>query len=91
MTAGPPIRLTPKTRAVLAELLAEPGLHGYEVHKRAHVGLGSLYPILGRLETRGYATSWWVGDPHPRRRCYALTPAGEALAQQPRHAPKGQA
>jgi PadR family transcriptional regulator PadR len=42
---------------------------------------GDLYPILARLETRGWLTSRWtlsdiLADGSPRRRVYALTAAG---------------
>jgi|SRR5579863_7970606 PadR family transcriptional regulator len=59
--------------------------HGYEIGKliearskgRIHFRIGSLYPILCRLEERGLITGRWVekaGD--RRRRYYRLTPIG---------------
>lgn len=73
--------MTMATRAVLGTLLTNPGIHGYQIHKSAKVGPGTLYTILARLETRGLAHSWW-GDPdYPRRRCYALTEEGKELAR----------
>ena len=45
---------------------------------------GTLYKALGRMEKVGWLTSEWE-DPdaaaeegRPRRRCYAITPAGRA-------------
>jgi len=44
---------------------------------------GTVYPILERLESQGWVTSSWEVDEArsgPRRRYYALTPAGRAAA-----------
>ena len=51
---------------------------------RALVAHGTLYKALGRLEELGLLASQWedVEDGgRPRRRLYALTPAGVAAAQ----------
>ena len=69
---------------VLTFLEARPR-HGYEVGKliEAHsqgrivFRIGSLYPILCRLEDRGLISGRWVEKPgERRRRFYRLTPAG---------------
>jgi transcriptional regulator len=69
--------------------------HGYEISKlietrsggalRFHVG--SLYPMLYRLEQRGWIQGRWVEKTgQRRRRYYRLTPTGrKVLAQQRRN------
>jgi len=43
------------------------------------VGEGSLYPVLHRLEERGWvAASWELSDTKRRTRVYRLTPKGRA-------------
>jgi|SRR5436853_1062085 PadR family transcriptional regulator, regulatory protein PadR len=37
---------------------------------------GTIYPALHRLERAGYLRSRWTAGDGPRRRVYALTPAG---------------
>ena len=69
---------------VLAFLEARPR-HGYEVGKliearsqgRIRFRIGSLYPILCRLEDRGLISGRWLEKPgERRRRFYRLTPVG---------------
>jgi len=69
---------------VLTFLEARPR-HGYEVGKliearsqgRIRFRIGSLYPILCRLEDRGLISGRWLEKPgERRRRFYRLTPAG---------------
>jgi len=69
---------------VLTFLEAHPR-HGYEVGKliearsqgRIRFRIGSLYPILCRLEDRGLISGRWLEKPgERRRRFYRLTPAG---------------
>ncbi len=76
---------------VLAMLEDRPR-HGYEIGKQIErrsegqiaFRIGSLYPILFRLEDRGMIRGRWVEKAgERRRRYYALTPAGrEFLAAQ---------
>lgn len=76
---------------VLAMLEARPR-HGYDIGKRIesasggrlHFRIGSLYPILCRLEDRKLITGRWVErDGERRRRYYRLTPLGKrALARE---------
>ena len=74
---------------VLALLEAEPR-HGYELSKlietrsrgvvRLHVA--SLYPLLYRLERRGWITGRWVEKAHQRRRrYYRLTATGAKVLE----------
>ena len=71
---------------VLALLEARPR-HGYELgkliesrsHGRLQFRIGSLYPILCRLEEKGLITGRWVEkSDERRRRFYRLTSAGRA-------------
>src|SRR5215469_16931417 len=76
---------------VLALLEARPR-HGYELGKliearsggRLQFRVGSLYPILCRLERKGFVAGRWAEKPgERRRRFYRLTPQGRrALANQ---------
>jgi len=72
---------------VLALLEAGPR-HGYELgkliesrsHGRLQFRIGSLYPILCRLEEKGLITCRWVEKSgERRRRFYRLTHAGRAM------------
>src|SRR5215469_4015279 len=62
--------------------------HGYEIGKlievqsrgRIQFRIGSLYPILFRLEKRGLIVGRWVEKPgERRRRYYRLTPEGRKV------------
>lgn len=76
---------------ILALLEARPR-HGYELGKliearsngRLQFRVGSLYPILCRLERKGFVAGRWAEKPgERRRRFYRLTPQGRrALASQ---------
>ena len=70
--------------AILA-LLAEEPLHGYGIARRIEKQTGgvlrftlaSLYPLLYRMEKRGWVRGAWQTLPSGReRRCYELTPRG---------------
>lgn len=66
--------------------------HGYEISKlieqrsggRLSFHIASLYPLLYRLEERGWLQGRWVEKPgERRRRFYSLTPlGGRVLARQ---------
>ena len=69
----------------ILSLLKEQPLHGYEIAKRIEQQTGgvlrfdmaSLYPMLYRLEKRGWIRGQWEEQPNGRRRrCYRLTSAG---------------
>ncbi len=62
--------------------------HGYEIGRlidtrsRGHIkfNVASLYPLLYRLEERGWIDGRWVERPgERRRRFYRLTPAGRRV------------
>jgi transcriptional regulator len=77
---------------LLLSLLEDEPLHGYEIAKRIESRSGgrlqfrvsSLYPILCRLEERGWIKGRWVEKAgERRRRFYRLTKKGVgALASQ---------
>ncbi|HEX5459262.1 MAG TPA: PadR family transcriptional regulator [Steroidobacteraceae bacterium] len=73
--------------AVVAALLAQPRAwqHGYALAKATGLRSGTLYPILGRLEDRGYLESKWLEpaqEGRPPRHVYRLTPAGVAFGRE---------
>ncbi len=77
---------------VLALLEARPR-HGYEIGKLIEVRsggrltfrIGSLYPVLCRLEDRGLIAGRWVEKAgERRRRFYRLTAEGRATLRQER-------
>jgi transcriptional regulator len=70
----------------LLEVLAAGSLHGYEIAKRIerqtrgvlHFDVASLYPLLYRLEKRGWVSGAWEAAANGRkRRCYRLTAVGK--------------
>ena len=89
--------LTPELKKGSAEflilsLLEHEARHGYELSKLIEsrsdgvltFHVASLYPMLYRMEERGWIAGRWVEKPgQRRRRYYAITPAGlEILAVQ---------
>jgi PadR family transcriptional regulator, regulatory protein PadR len=73
--------------AVLSILEKGP-LHGYEIGRRIeeqsggalHFTLAALYPLLYRMERRGWLRGdWETGDSGKRRRCYRLLPRGRKM------------
>jgi transcriptional regulator len=77
---------------ILLSLLEDRDRHGYEIGKlieqrsqgRLQFRVSSLYPVLCRMEERGWIKGRWVEKAgERRRRFYRLTAKGhEALAQQ---------
>jgi transcriptional regulator len=77
---------------LILSILEEDQRHGYQIAKliREHSGnrlrfqASSLYPVLFRMEKRGWIKGKWVEkESVRRRRFYRLTPKGmEALATQ---------
>ena len=69
-------------------VLADGPTYGYAIAERlADLGLGrlkggTLYPLLGRMESSGYVTvEWRAGEGGPGRKFYELTEVGRtALA-----------
>ena len=77
---------------LILSLLEARARHGYEIGKQIEIAsggrlrfrIGSLYPILCRLEDKGLISGRWIERPgERRRRFYKLTPAGrKALARE---------
>lgn len=67
-------------------LLDEEPRHGYQIGKLIETRSGglltfrvsSLYPVLARMEERGWIRGRWVEKGEQRLRFYRLTTAGEA-------------
>src|SRR5882757_2239317 len=64
------------------------GRHGYEIGKLIEArsngalryNIASLYPLLYRLEKRGWLKGQWIEKPgERRRRCYRLTAEGKRI------------
>ena len=79
---------------LLLSVLAARPRHGYELGKRIESASGgrlvfhldSLYPLLYRLEERGWIKGTWVEKPgERRRRFYRLTPTGQRVLKRQRH------
>lgn len=84
MTPASSIKRGSAPLAILA-VLAEQPRHGYEIAKRIEQKTGgvlrfhvaSLYPLLYRMERRGWVKGSWEDSGGRRRRCYRLTPLGK--------------
>ncbi len=73
--------------AILSVLERQP-LHGYEISRRIErdsggalrFTLAALYPLLYRMENRGWVRGEWeTSDTGRRRRCYKLLPRGRKM------------
>jgi transcriptional regulator len=79
---------------LILSLVEDQPRHGYDIGKlierrsdgKLHFHVASLYPLLYRLENRGWIQGRWVEKPNQRRRrYYRLTGQGQkVLAQQRR-------
>ena len=78
---------------ILSLLEARPR-HGYEISQLIEnqsqgtlsFNIASFYPLLYRLEKRGWIQGRWVEKPgQRRRRYYKLTAAGKQILEQQRH------
>jgi transcriptional regulator len=83
------------TELLILSLLEARPRHGYEIGKliemrsngRLTFRIGSLYPVLCRLEDRGLIAGRWAEKADDRRRrFYRLTADGRAVLQQQRTA-----
>jgi len=77
-------RVTAATLDVLEALLAADGpTWGLRIIGATGRPAGSVYPILARLEERGWVTSLWEDEERrgPRRRLYVLTDDGVPSAR----------
>lgn len=70
--------------ALLLHLLEEQSDHGYGLMQRIDrlcgdliaVNTNKIYPLLRRLEERGFVSATWDHPTKRSRRIYAITPAG---------------
>ena len=78
---------------LILSLIEIRGRHGYEINKLIEQRSGgelsfnaaSLYPLLYRLEERGWIQGRWVEKPNQRRRrYYRATAAGRKVLRQQR-------
>jgi PadR family transcriptional regulator, regulatory protein PadR len=78
---------------LILALLENTDRHGYEIGKlieersggRLHFRIGSLYPVLCRLEEKGLIKGRWLeSGSGPRRRHYHLTAKGRAFLKKER-------
>ena len=73
------------TETLVLTVLAETPCHGYELVERLRqrsegvfeLGEGTLYPLLYKLEAKGWIEGTWrAGTGRRRRRVYRVTPGG---------------
>lgn len=82
---APLFRSSKQTSRVLAALTRQPSNwhHGYALARETGLQSGTLYPILMRLEERGWLETQWETPPpggRPPRHMYRLTSGGRASA-----------
>ena len=81
-------RSSTQTLSIFEALLARPRAwrHGYDLSVVTELKSGTLYPVLMRLNDRGFLDSKWEESElpgRPPRRMYRLTAAGIAHANSP--------
>jgi DNA-binding PadR family transcriptional regulator len=79
-------RSSAQTLSVLEALLTQPRAwrHGYDLSVETELKSGTLYPVLMRLNDRGFLDSKWEESElpgRPPRRMYRLTSAGLVYAK----------
>jgi transcriptional regulator len=83
------------TELLVLSLVEERARHGYEIGRLierrsegvVQLHVASLYPLLYRLERRGWIAGRWIEKPgERRRRFYRLTPAGRRVLDEQREA-----
>lgn len=79
--------LSEHARKVLAALLEARASwsYGYVLCRETGVKSGTLYPLLIRLEAKGYLEAQWLepeAPGRPPRHAYRLTPSGVSLARE---------
>src|SRR3954462_8512258 len=79
---------------LILSLVEDQPRHGYDLSKlietrsggRLTFRVASLYPLLYRLEKRGWLQGRWIEKAGPGRRCsYRLPPAGAKVLEAQRH------
>ena len=79
-------RSSAQTLSIFEALLAQPRAwrHGYDLASQTELKSGTLYPVLMRLDERGFLESKWEESKlpgRPPRRMYRLTTKGVAYAR----------
>ena len=79
-------RSSSQTLSIFEALLSQPRAwrHGYDLSLETELKSGTLYPVLMRLNDRGFLDSKWEESElpgRPPRRMYRLTTAGIAHAK----------
>ena len=79
-------KLSNQSCTVLATMLdrGSEWSHGYDLSQETGVRSGTLYPLLIRLEERGFLEARWLEPSEsgrPPRHAYRLTKAGAELAR----------
>lgn len=79
-------RSSAQTLSVLEALLAQPKAwrHGYDLSLETELKSGTLYPVLMRLDERGFLDSKWEESDiqgRPPRKMYRLNVKGVAYAK----------
>ena len=79
-------RSSAQTLSIFEALLAQPRKwrHGYDLSLQTELKSGTLYPVLMRLNDRGFLDSKWEESDlpgRPPRRMYRLNSAGIAHAK----------
>jgi PadR family transcriptional regulator PadR len=80
-----PIKSKTVFPALILHLIERRPDHGYGLMQRIHevcgdlvaVNTNKIYPLLRRLEERGFVTASWENPTKRSRRVYAITTAGE--------------
>ncbi len=80
-----PIKSKTVFPVLLLHLIAEQPDHGYGLMQRIEsicgdlvaVNTNKIYPLLRRLEERGFVTATWDHPTKRSRRVYSITPQGE--------------
>jgi PadR family transcriptional regulator PadR len=82
------LKLTGSVKGALNALIAQPGRdhHGTDLSDETGIPMGSIYPVLARLEALLWVESCWEEPQRreqgfPRRRYYRLSTDGLAFAR----------
>lgn len=75
---------------LLLNLLSQKDMYGYEMikvlkeksHQLYHMGEGTLYPALKRMEKKGWIHSYWKETERGRRKYYQLQDEGKVILDQ---------
>src|SRR5512135_2535695 len=69
---------------ILLQFLSKESMHGYQIITRIrkdfgiYFGPSTVYPLLGKLEKKGYVKSTWNMETERPRKIYYLTNTGQA-------------